>query len=150
MGAAPGITLDELIFNVRDPSAQAIFQLLLSNQNLMQQSLQANAQYHQVLESMLSSIQDSVLATQRDVQDTKNDVTQLKASAVFACPLPALIHAETRSNSECDLVDTQGSSASPLTVECDGPLHCPFCPKKHDSERSHHQHMRRIALRFCL
>jgi hypothetical protein len=136
-GVAPGASFDELLCSVSDPSSKELFRMMFLNQQGMHASLVAHSASNQAIVSLLSSIDTKV-------QQTHDEVTSLKACSVFQSPFPMVVHAESRTNSTLSSNDTALSGES---HDEDGLLHCPFCPSKHNNEKSHVQHMRRIVQR---
>ena len=142
-GDAPGTSFSELLGQVRDPASADLFRMMMLSQMKLHAALENHTQSNQQVASVLVSIQTAVEATQ-------TDIAAIKAHPVFQSPYPVVVHADSRTS------DTTSSSGSGLSGESasshvdDGPLHCPFCTHSHSSERIHHQHMHRIALRYVL
>lgn len=144
-GLAPGV--DAVIDAVSDDASRALFRMLMLERQ--ERNAIESARHDQVV-SLLSGVS-------LGLENAKADIAEIKSrmDCPAPCPLafserhdrsggyPAEIQARTASNSTASSLSA-GSKRSSSSHSSNGPLHCPFCPHRHDSEKVHVQHMSRI------
>lgn len=144
-GLAPGVVA--VIDSVSDDASRALFRMLIQER---QEQKSMDAARHDQVVSLLSDVSVGLSNAKADIAAIK-----CRMDGPALCPLscsedincrngfPSLIHARTASNSTASS-QSAGSKRSSSSHVSDGPLHCPFCPSRHDSEKVHVQHMDRI------
>lgn len=148
LGLAPGVA--DVIASVTDKAAQALFRMILQER---QERSSIDLARHNEVVALLSSLSSGLIETKDDIAEIKRRIDYSPPFPVACCEgqdrrsgFPSEIHARTASNSTVSSrsAGSSGSKRSSSSHSSNGPLQCPFCPKRHDSERVHVQHMNRI------
>lgn len=146
-GWAPGVVPDVAapdISAVADPASQQMFMYMIKEQR-------------DILVAMRDCIVASNAATAGMVtvvaalESTRSEiaaVVPLLSQAVRGdVVLPGVINASSPLSGTSFGSELSSGSTASVHVP-DGPLHCPFCPHRHDSEKVHVQHLVRLIDRY--
>jgi|LauGreDrversion4_2_1035121.scaffolds.fasta_scaffold190287_1 hypothetical protein len=148
LGLAPGVA--DVIDSVTDKAARALFRMILQQH---QERSAIDLARHTEVVALLSSVSSGLIQTKDDIADIKRRIDGPPPHPVAywegldrRSDFPSEIHARTASNSSVSTPrsGSSGSKRSSSSNSSNGPLQCPFCSKRHDSERVHVQHMNRI------
>ena len=149
-GWAPGAVTDMAvpdICSVADPASQRMFMFMVQEHRNMMVAMRECIGATNAATAGLLNVATALEATRAEIAAAVPLLSQaVRGNGVF----PGTINASSPfSTSTGNTGDSTFSIGSMQSVDVpDGPLHCPFCQHRHDSEKVHVQHLVRLIDRF--
>ena len=147
IGLAPGVA--EAVSSVTDPASQRLFYLLLEDNHRIHSALESSVEASNAATAGLLSVSVSLDTTRSQLDSIIQHLSTVRTGAPASVLYPMVINASSPivSGSGTDASDRSSGSKESVSSP-DGPLKCPFCPARHDTEKVHCQHMVRLSDRF--
>ena len=139
------------VARVADPASRGLFESLLAENQKMHNALDASIAASNAATSGLSAVTVRLDRTNEQLATVLSRLSHVQTGGVL---YPMVINASspigTASSTTAESGSSVGSGSAKEVHNPDGPLPCPFCSHRHDSEKVHHQHMLRLIDRFVM
>jgi len=151
-GWAPGAFTDMTVpdvCSVADPATQRMFMFMVQEHRNMMVAVRECIGATNAATASLVNVATALESTRSEIAAVVPLLSQaVRGNGAF----PRVINASSPiSTSTVNTGDSTSSIGSVQSVDVpDGPLHCPFCSHRHDSEKVHVQHLVRLIDRFVL
>lgn len=152
-GWAPGVesvSASPDIDAVADPASRRMFMYLIEENRRIYGALHDSIGASNAATAGLASVTSALEATRLQL-----NTLVMHCSHIFSDGhgvFPSMINASSPlGTASSNTVDSALSTGSMTSIDCpEGPLKCPFCPRRHDTEKVHVQHWVRLLDRFVL
>ena len=136
------------VARVADPASRGLFESLLAENQKMHNALDASIAASNAATSGLAAVTVSLDRTNEQLATVLSRLSHVQTGGVL---YPMVISASSPiSSATAESGSSVGSGSAKEVHNPDGPLPCPFCPHRHDTEKVHHQHMVRLIDRFVM